>query len=174
MNEDDIRAKLLAEYPHLREFFPFLDQLNKESPRGSVLIASSFIEEQLRGVILAFLVESPEANKLLEGYYAPLGTFSARSAAAFCLGLISNEEHQDCDTLRRIRNEFAHNVSATFEDQRIVTLCRNLHFSAQDYEGVVVDPFGQFTTAAVGLIINLTNRAHYIGKERLIYRKWPY
>lgn len=174
VKQDDFRAKLREDYPNLQEFFPFLDQLNKESPRGSVLIASSFIEEQLRRVILAFLIESSEANKLLEGYYAPLGSFSARASAAFCLGLISSAEYEDCDTIRRIRNEFAHIVSASFDDQRIEALCRKLHLSAKDYGDVVVGSFGQFTTASVALIMNLTNRAHYVGKDRLSYRKWPH
>lgn len=174
MKKDDFRAKLRKDYPNLEEFFPFLDQLNKESPRGAVLIASSFIEEQLRRVILAFLIETSEADKLLEGYNAPLGTFSARATTAFCLGLVSEEEYQDCDTLRRIRNEFAHNFPTSFEDQKIIDLCKRFHHSAKDYADVVVGPFGQFSTAAVALIMNLTNRGRYVGKRRLSYRKWAY
>lgn len=174
MQQDDFRAELLKDYPNLEEFFPFLDQLDQESPRGAVLIASSFIEEQLRRVIMAFLLETPEAEKLFEGYNAPLGSFSARATAALCLGLVSEEEYQDIETLRRIRNEFAHNFSVTFEDQKIVAFCKRFHHSAKDYADVVVGPFGQFSTAAVALIMNLTNRAHYVSKQRLSYRKWPF
>lgn len=173
MKKEDIRAKLLKEYPHLNEFFPFLDQFNEESPRGAVLIACSYIEEQLRRIILNFLIEAPESDKLLEDHNAPLGTFYARATAAFCFGLISTEEYQDCNILRRIRNEFAHSFSITFENQKITDLCKNLHFSAKDYGDVVVGPFGQFSTASIALISSFTNRPHYVKAYRASYHQWP-
>ncbi|WP_231733257.1 MULTISPECIES: hypothetical protein, partial [unclassified Phenylobacterium] len=53
------------------------------------------------------------------------------------------------------------------------------HLKAHDYESetmgeVLVSPVGQFTTSAVALIMNLTNRPHYVAKQRHIVGKWPY
>lgn len=174
MTTDKTRENFLKDYPNLKEFMPFLDDLNSESPRGAVLIACSFIAEQLREIISAYLVEDSDSGQLLEGFNAPLGTFSARAMCAHCLGLVSDTERDDCDTLRRIRNEFAHNHKATFTNPKIVDLCRNLHASAKDYDEVVVDAKGQFTTAAIGLIMNLINRAHYVKETRLTLPDWPY
>ena len=98
--------EVLRQYPHLKDFFPFLDTHDSESPRGSVLVACSFLDEQLRTVIDAYLIEDSERASMLEGFNAPLGTFSARIKAAHCLGLISDHERDDCETLRKIRNEF--------------------------------------------------------------------
>ena len=165
-------ADVLKDYPHLKEFLPFLDVHNAESPRGSVLVACSFLDRQLRDIIDVFLIAESDKGLLLDGFNAPIGTFSARIVLAHCLGLISDEEKADCDTLRRIRNEFAHNHHARFEDRKIIDLCRNLHHSAKDYEGVTVDAFGQFSTGAVGLVLNLVNRAHYVGKEQLKRKTW--
>jgi hypothetical protein len=38
---------------------------------------------------------------------------------------------------------------------------------------VTVDTAGQFTTAAVSLIANLVNRAHYVARHRLTPIEWP-
>lgn len=166
--------EVLAKHPNLKEFLPFLDTHNAESPRGAVLVACSFLDEQLRSVIDAFLVEASDKAQLLEGFNAPLGTFSARIKTAHALGLISDAEKDDCDTLRKIRNEFAHDHRTRFEDQKIIDLCKNLHHAAKDYGEVTVSPYGQFSSSAVGLILNLVNRPHYVSKARLQKRTWEY
>ena len=90
------------------------------------------------------------------------------------MALISEKEYRDLETIRAIRNEFAHNHRTTFTDRKIIELCRHLNLSAQDYDDVVVDPRGQFTTAAVALIMNFVNRPHYVSEKRLKYEEWPY
>ena len=166
--------EILKEYPNLKEFLPFLEIHNKESPRGSVLVACSYLEEQLRRIIDAFLLEDSDKSSLLEGFNAPIGTFSARIKMAHCIGLISDNEKNDCEILRKIRNEFAHNHSVSFEDQKLIDLCSNLNHSAKNYAEVVVDAFGQYSTGAVGIILNLVNRAYYVEKEKLNKKQWKY
>ena len=167
--------RLVETHPHLKEFLPFLDSLNKESERGAVLISASYLEEQLKEIIAAFLCEIDASEKILDGgFYSPLGTFAARTAAAAALALISENEYRDLETIRKIRNNFAHNYRKTFLDQDIVDLCRNLKFSAPDSADVVVDTRSQFTTASVALIVRFVNRPHYVSKKRLIFEKWPY
>lgn len=161
-------------HPHLREFNEFLWALNKESARGAVLISAAMIDDLLGRVILAFLLDHVETSRLLEGFNAPLGTFSARALAAFSLGLLSEQEFRECERLRKIRNVFAHDVHASFENQSVKDTCKNLELSAKDYGEVVVDARGQFTSAAVSIILNLTNRPHYAAQRRLKYSRWPY
>jgi mannitol operon repressor len=132
----------------------------------------SMLDEQLRQTIQAFLLDHPRTKPLLNGFNAPLGTLSARALAAFSLGLITEREYGDLDLLRKVRNEFAHNVHISFEDQRVRDLCERLALAAHDYGDVVVGSRGQFTTAAVALISNLTNRPHYVGLERLSAQQW--
>src|ERR1700730_7129354 len=101
-------------HPHLAEFSAFLPELKKETDRGMVLIATSFIDELVRRTLLAFLLESDTSSSLVEGFNAPLGSLATRCAAAFALGLISERELQEADTLRKIRNQFAHHVHVSF------------------------------------------------------------
>jgi len=171
---EDARQRILKTHPHLKDFLPLLDQLNEESERGAVVLSCSFIEDQLRNIIQSFLVDGEEAQKLVEGFNAPLGTFSARATAAYAMGLISKSEHDEIDILRKVRNAFAHNFKATFEDQRTKDLCKNLKFSAQDYEDVVVGSFAQFNTAVAALILSLTNRDYRVAQMKLTPGKWEY
>ena len=132
--------------PHLTEFIPFLDALNLESSRGAVLISTGFLEEQLRRVLVAFMRDVSAAAELVDGANAPLGTFSARIAACFALGLIDEREHHDLTTVRKIRNEFAHKIHTSFDDQAIADRCATLRGKAPDYPGVIVNAKGQFIT----------------------------
>ncbi|MCH7692683.1 MAG: transcriptional regulator [Proteobacteria bacterium] len=165
---------LLKTHPHLQEFVAFLEHLKIESERGQVLISAAMLDDLLMQIIQAFLIKGDSANKLLSGFNAPLGSLSSRVEAAHALGLISREERSDATIIRKIRNEFAHTLAVSFEDQQVKDKCAALHFSANDYEDVVVSPRGQFSTAATALILNLTNRPHYVGKKCLSWQAWPY
>lgn len=164
----------MDDLPHLAEFRSLLAEIQKESPRGQVLVASAMLDEQLARTIKARLVQSKEADKLLDGFNAPLGSFSARIVAALSLGVISPREFDDLQIIRKIRNEFAHRMGVSFDDSDIKDRAMLLRYAAQDYGDVVVNPQGRFTTAAVALILNLTNRPHYVGLKRVQYEAWPY
>lgn len=47
-------------------------------------------------------------DELLDGAYAPLGTFSAKIDLAYRIGLIRLDERSSFHLIRKIRNEFAH------------------------------------------------------------------
>jgi mannitol operon repressor len=89
------------------------------------------------------------------------------------MGLISEAEYKECELVRKIRNEFAHKVHMSFKDDRVRSLCASLKMSAKSYPGVTVDTRGQFTTAAVSLLMNLTNRPHYVAQKALKHEDWP-
>ena len=168
------RQPLEVTHPHLAEFSAFLPELNKESDRGLVMIAMSFVDELMRRTLLAFLLEGDTSSSLVEGFNAPLGSLATRCAAAFALGLISERELKEADTLRKIRNQFAHHVHVSFENQSIGNLCKNLTMAAEEYGSVTVGARGRFTTAAVALILHLTNRPHYVSRQRRQFSEWPY
>ena len=116
---------------------------------------------------------------LIDGANAPLGTFSSRISLCHVLGLVTDIEHHDLNILRRVRNDFAHDIHTSFETQSVIDRCATLKLKAHDYDSeklgeVRVGASGQFRTAAVGLIMNLTNRAHYVGERRCVEAKWPY
>jgi mannitol operon repressor len=165
--------------PHLTKFWPYLEVLKKESERGKVLVSCGFLEEQLKEVLLAFMRDTTQSVDLVDGGNAPLGTFSARIAATYSLGLIREREHHDLNLIRRIRNDFAHSIETSFETRSVVDRCRELVMKAPDYTHhelgeIKLPASGQFQTAAVALIMKFTTRPHYVRERRKIDDAWPY
>ncbi len=161
-------------HPHLKEFVGFLPELNKESDRGCVMVACSYLDELLRRTLLAFLVEVPTSVDLVEGFNAPLGTMSTRAAAAYSLGLIREKEFKELEILRRLRNRFAHGVHVSFDMQDVKALCQNLTMSARNGDPSKDTARGLYTTAAVCLILNLTNRPAYVSQQRRECKEWKW
>jgi mannitol operon repressor len=159
---------------HLADFRRVLAEINAESPRGRVMVATAMIDDLLGRTIAARLVDAPEVGKLLEGFNAPLGSFSARVVAAYGLGVISKREFDDLQIIRKIRNDFAHRTGVSFADDSIKDRAMLLTMAAQDYGEVVVNAEGRFTSAAVALVLNLTNRPHYVAQKRLAHEPWRY
>lgn len=125
------------------------------------------------------MIEAKSAKDLIDGANAPLGTFSARIKATHALGLIRDREHKDLELMRHIRNQFAHNMFATFSDAAISDRCKQLYHAAHDYTDeaggrIVMGPADQFRSCAVSLILNFTNRAHYVSHKRCTEGDWPY
>ena len=148
--------------------------MQNESPRGMVLISSALLDEHLGEALKARLVEHPDVAKLTDGFNAPFGTFSSRTVGALALGVITTDEYHDLEIIRRIRNDFAHRIEIGFNEQSIKDRCANLRLAAKDYGQVVVGADAQFSTAAVALIMRLTNRAAYVERQRLVVGDWPY
>lgn len=173
------QAAFLKFHPHLTAFLPYLDTLNKESPRGKVLISSGFLEQQLKEILLTFLVDDTKVPELVEGGNAPLGTLAARISACYAMGLITEDERHDLNLIRGIRNDFAHSFHTTFETETVRSRCQQLRKKAPAYtddQGVQVGTTaeGQFTSAAVALILAYTVRPMYVIKERREVRGWPF
>jgi mannitol operon repressor len=160
-------------YPHLKGFVEFLEDFNKETDRGAALAAAAYIDHLLERTLSSFFIPNHSSFGLTSDAHAPLSTFSARSAACHAMGLISEAEFQECELIRKVRNEFAHAVKMSFKDDRVKGLCSSLTMSAKPYENAAVDARGQFTTAAVSLILNFANRPHYVSERALKYQDWP-
>lgn len=93
----------------------------RETDRAAVIVAASMLDELLRSLLVAKLVPVSSSNdELFDGANAPLGTFSARIEMAYRTGMISVKLARDLHLVRRIRNDFAHNIhGASFEDTRV-------------------------------------------------------
>lgn len=88
--------------PEIEELGRFLSEFNKESDRGAVLIAGTMLDDRLKEILKSFLADSKSSVDLLEGFNAPLGTFSSRIAACFSLGLIQKNEFEELNIIRKI------------------------------------------------------------------------
>lgn len=93
------------------ELARIMDELfaEKPTPRAVVLTAASLIEAMLeRALAVELLPNDGGADELFDGAQAPLGSFSARIEVAYRMGLIDKDVRSALHSLRRIRNDFAH------------------------------------------------------------------
>jgi hypothetical protein len=94
-----------------------------ESDRGLVLFLGAQADSYLRDALASFVVDTKSAEELFEGPYAPFGSLSGKTKAAFLFGLITRSEMKCIDAIRRVRNIFAHEIDASFDHPEIRKLC---------------------------------------------------
>lgn len=158
-----------------RELSEFFAELAKESDLGAALVAASLLDEQLHDILRAFLATVSVSDDLLAGFNAPLGTFSARIAAAYSLGLIQENEYRELNLIRRIRNEFAHRwKDVSFETEKIAHLCSELPWlgPAEFEEGASTR--SRFSFAVSILLVDLMWRARLVEQEKRAVRIWSH
>ena len=129
---DDAERQLEEDkiFGDLNRLYRTLDDLDE---RGLVLSLAAFAEEALGLLLRAFLIQGEATNRLIDGFNAPLGTFSARVKMAYALGLIAEDQYADLEHLRKIRNEFAHSWKLiSFSEPRIAAHIAALNFSHID------------------------------------------
>jgi DNA-binding MltR family transcriptional regulator len=128
-SEDDLEGLDPSQVQaRFKKFFATIEELKTESDRGVAILGVSMLDQRLVELIRHLLVPCPQAQNLLGGNNAPLGTFASRLDMAVAIGLIGQNEYKECNTLRKIRNDFAHKfeVAFSFRDNRVSDLCGNL------------------------------------------------
>ncbi|WP_336778245.1 MltR family transcriptional regulator [Pantoea sp. USHLN256] len=121
------------------DVFADLNQLNKNlgnlDERGLVLSLAAFSEDSLGKMLARFMLKNKASKELIEGFNAPLGTFSSRIKACFSLGLIDEKQYKDLEILRKVRNKFSHSwENVSLDDDVISAQIINLNFSRIDFD----------------------------------------
>ena len=167
MTESDKRNSWEDAPPEILRLATFLHGFYEETDRGAVLMAASILDEVLLSVIRAFLIESPATEQLIEGFNAPLGTFSSRINAAYAMGLIEDREYIEVEAIRRIRNLFGHSwESISFDHPKVKGQIDKLPFEREK-------PRGKLNSTVANLLGDWLWREHFVKKERRILKEWP-
>lgn len=149
------------------------EQLNTLSVRlhglneqGLVLTLAAFADDSLRELLLSYMFDNAATKKLVSGYDAPLGTFSAKINAAFSLGLITPGQYSDLDHTRKIRNIFSH----TWHEVSFETPDVKKHILALSYSNLHLEPpktlREKLETSTSSLLLELKIAITRIAKER--------
>lgn len=158
----------------VKELSEFLKEFNKESDRGGVLIAASYLDEILGEILKVFMVETKEAQEMIFGFNAPIGAFSARIKAAYSFALIEENEFKELNIIRKIRNEFGHSwKQVTFEDQKINSLCNNLPWLGPKEMEEESNSKARFNFSVAILLTDLMWRKRLVKNERREIKVWP-
>jgi len=119
----------------LESYFNFNDALlefhnlftyKEKDNRSIAIIGGTFLELALEHILRAYFPEDDkEVNKLFT-YNNALGNFSSKISMAYSLGLIEKVVKTDLHLVRKVRNEFAHDLYASFDNVKISAWCREL------------------------------------------------
>jgi len=110
------------------QFLQFRVLLNNESDRACALMAAAFLDDQLRQLLEANLVQDKKVLVRILDQRGPLATFSSRIDMAYAMGLIGKRTLLDLNLLRKIRNEFAHTAEPlSFDSPKVSAWCSQLH-----------------------------------------------
>lgn len=103
-----------------------VEMITERSDRAIVIIGAALLEDELRRYLESCFVADKVSRELFERQRA-LGDFSARIDVALAAGLIPRWMWDDLDTIRRIRNHFAHRIgTGTFDHQPASQLLQRL------------------------------------------------
>jgi hypothetical protein len=104
-----------------------VQQIDREGDRAAAILAGGYLEDRLMIAIQSRLIQDKRViNQFFRGI-GPLATFSAKIDLAYLLAILDERTQKHMHIIRRIRNEYAHELSEiTFETQKIKSLCRNL------------------------------------------------
>jgi mannitol operon repressor len=156
----------------LRDFVAFVTEFNKETDRGAALVGAALVDSRLESLLRGHLLNEDIAEKLLSNSAgSPLGGFSARIKMCYALGLITEVEFKECEVIRRVRNQFAHQLHGlTYDDQQIADWCDNL--KAMTYmEGSARQ---RFINSVITLCMVLWYRPAHAAPFKAQERKWSW
>jgi DNA-binding MltR family transcriptional regulator len=105
----------------------FYDSLQLETDRGCALLATAFLDEELKKLLASSFTGDAKVIDGLLSPAGPIGPFSSRIDFAYALGKISAGLRKDLHLLRKIRNDFGHSPDPiTFLASSIADRCMEL------------------------------------------------
>lgn len=134
------------------------EEIDKETDRAAAILAASYLDELLKELITSIMIDDHKVVEELIGQGdTPLGTFSSRIKAAYCLSLIDRQEFNNLHLIRKIRNDFAHRLfGLSFGVSPIKD--RALSLVLQNSSVPFATARDQFTVVAVRIMVEIIVR----------------
>lgn len=164
-------ADLSREFLTTDDLVGYINEVHGANPRSMAIMGAAALEQTLVGLLEAQFVDDPDArNELLRALYdsnAMLSTFANKTVLCYLLGLITKEQKDHLDIIRRIRNVFAHRVKPLrFDHVLIKTECERLTLSSFDL-GDDCPPDIRFSSCVWRLYDDLAKAAIATGRTSL-------
>lgn len=161
------------------EIRSLIEEISRESDRGSVIIVTALIED-LVGIIIKAFFQNADIGKTLLAPARALGSLGVRADLCCALGAISPEERRALGQIQKIRNTFAHVRSASFDRQDVADICANLDYAPSFCGKQSFKPRDQFLNNALLILLEMSGRPNqlrsmFAGREIVVRRTYePY
>jgi DNA-binding MltR family transcriptional regulator len=111
-------------FENFDNLWAFHHQFNFENnDRAIVIVGLSYIDDLLLKCLENFFPDKSKTVKSMLGHHGILGSYSAKVDMLYSLGILDKVIKTDLDNLGEIRNEFAHKIKVSFEDNKISSIC---------------------------------------------------
>lgn len=121
----------------LNTFSQAIATFTKQTDRGTALAVAAWIDDALEECLRATLRQDEEVADKLFQPDGPLGSFSTRIKMAYLLGFITPSLFRELETIKGIRNAFAHTRQLIrFTDQSIKDRCNSLIGAREFQDGM--------------------------------------
>ncbi|SMC69463.1 hypothetical protein [Pseudomonas sp. URIL14HWK12:I5] len=108
------------------------ESLINETDRGTVVLATAWLDESLTAILRTYMKPSEKADDLFSPG-RPLGDFGTKIILADRLRLVAPSMIRSLEIIRKLRNEFAHIASdLTFETQSVKDRVQNVFRENED------------------------------------------
>lgn len=98
------------------------------SERAMAIVLGTIVENHLTRLLRLLMLRDEDIARELFHPSGPIGPFGTKIRLAYMLRIIEPELYRDIIVVNRIRNKFAHDLTAvTFEDQQIKAWMQNMH-----------------------------------------------
>jgi hypothetical protein len=111
-------------------FRSILEELgHASSDRAAAIVGAVLVEESLTNLLRSRLGRDQNLLDQLFRSSGPLGAFSVKINLGFLMGFYTGDARKELETIKNIRNEFAHRIARSFDFDRIKGLANNLTMS---------------------------------------------
>lgn len=114
-----------------------------DNERAGVICGAAMLDLQLETILRRFLLpaKSNSEDERLFGANSPLATFSGKTTMAYRLGLIPPDVADMLDRIRKIRNDFAHEVTirSLNDDEKYKSYIAELSQIHREIESAMLD-----------------------------------
>ena len=148
---------LLRRLPDAKETELILVEINAQSDRGAALIVAALVDQALQNSTYARIVNLPER---LDGWFqGESGVFlslSQKIQVCRALGIIGELSESHLNSIRAVRNQFAHTVfPIDFEHEAIAKECNGLPMPGEHWHPQYSENRRKFVFASINLILAL-------------------
>jgi len=103
-----------------------------DNDREIVIVGCAYIESLIKDLLRESLIQDEkELNQFLDDAQGPLPGIVQRARLLYLMGTFPKVIFDDIKLVARVRNHFAHNVSATFNDSSVIKNIKKMKWHIQ-------------------------------------------
>jgi hypothetical protein len=146
-----------------KKFYSFINELTNETDRAAVILGVAKLDLLLYQILQKHFVPIPGSKDEFLNNDGPLSTFSAKIHMANRLGLIDNLFSRSLHLIRKIRNDFAHEVegcllgSSPYRDRIRALIAPIKDLEAFKYICSVYKQSGKLTSSSIYFRVTIGN-----------------